>query len=171
MCSKQRPKLKITFYPENVVQSDKLQVLQKLQNTNALILKLTENIKGNVFNKPIPFITFQRVLSSEEEELPKLDGDPWSDYFISLQSFKHTETELTRNLKSGFIVLAFKVMDDCNTQRFDQGWSEWSGAISLTASLSRRKYEIRKVACYKGVNICPEIFKYMVLIEFLIPEG
>ena len=73
--------------------------------------------------------------------------------------------------KSGFIVLAFKVMDDDNTKLFDQGWSEWSGAISLTASLSRRKYEIRKVACYKGVNICPEIFKYIVLIEFLIPEG
>ena len=78
--------------------------------------------------------------------------------------------ELGSGPKSGFIILAFKVMDDDNTQLFDQGWSEWSGATQLTSRLSK-KYEIRKVACYKGVNICPEIFKYIVLIEFLIPEG
>ena len=72
--------------------------------------------------------------------------------------------------ESGFIVLGFKVMDDNNTQRFDQGWSEWSGAAQLTAILARN-YEIRKVTCYKGVNIYPGVFKYIILIEFIIPEG
>ena len=93
MGSEQRPEVTIKLYPENLVQNNKLQILQKLRKTNALILNLTENIKGNVFNQPFPFITFQRVSSSEK--LPKdlkLDGDPWSDYFISLQSFKHDET-------------------------------------------------------------------------------
>ena len=34
-----------------------------------------------------------------------------------------------------------------------------------------RKYEIRKVACYKGVNVCPDVFKYVTLIEFLMYDG
>ena len=72
--------------------------------------------------------------------------------------------------ESGFIVLAFKVKDDNNTQRFDQSWPEWSGAAQLTAILAR-KYEIRTVTCYKGVNIYPDVFKYIILIEFIIPKG
>ena len=106
MGSKQTPKVKIKLYPENLVQSNKLQILQNLQKTNALILNLAENIKGNVFNQPIPFITFQRVLPSEQ--LPndvKLDGDPWSDYFIQLQSFKRAEASTRNPSSSGILSL------------------------------------------------------------------
>ena len=56
----QRPEVTIKVYPEDLVHNNKLQILQKLRKTNALILNLTENIKGNVFNQPFPFITFQR---------------------------------------------------------------------------------------------------------------
>ena len=56
---------------------------------NALILQLKENIKGNVFNSPFPFIAFKRVSSSEKlAENLKKDGDPWTDYFITLDSYK-----------------------------------------------------------------------------------
>ena len=109
MGSEQRPEVTIKLYPENLVQNNKLQILQKLRKTNALILNLTENIKGNVFNQPFPFITFQRVSSSEK--LPKdlkLDGDPWSDYFISLQSFKHDETSTRNSSSSGMYYLTYK---------------------------------------------------------------
>ena len=46
MATERRPELKIKVYPEDLVNSNKLQVLQKLRKTNALILNLTENIKG-----------------------------------------------------------------------------------------------------------------------------
>ena len=51
-----------------------------------------------------------------------------------------------------------------------QGWDEWSGATQLATMLAR-KYELRKVACYKGVNVSPDVFKYIILIEFLIIDG
>ena len=118
MGSEQRPEVTIKLYPENLVQNNKLQILQKLRKTNALILNLTENIKGNVFNQPFPFITFQRVSSSEQ--LPKnlkLDGDPWSDYFIPLQSFKHDETS-TRNSSSSGIIFFIKFCTYIQTFNF-----------------------------------------------------
>ena len=49
-------------------------------------------------------------------------------------------------------------------------WAEWTGSAQLTKMLAR-KYEIRKVACYKGVNVCPDVFKYVTLIEFLMYDG
>ena len=72
--------------------------------------------------------------------------------------------------KSGYIILAFKVTDDDRTELYDQGWTEWSGATTLTGMLSR-KYEVIRVACYKGVNECPDVFKYIILIEFIILDG
>jgi hypothetical protein len=95
-----RPDVKIKVFPENLVHDHKLQILKKLKKTDALILNLTEDIKGNVLKKPFPFITFQRISSSEQ--LPrdlKLDGDPWSDYFITLKSFKK-ERAATKNPSS-----------------------------------------------------------------------
>ena len=89
MSTDRRPDLTIKVYPENMVQTKKINVLQQLLKTNALILHLQENIKGNVFNSPYPFITFKRVSSSEKlPENLKKDGDPYSDYFITLGSFK-----------------------------------------------------------------------------------
>ena len=72
--------------------------------------------------------------------------------------------------KSGYIILAFKVTDDDRTELYDQGWTDWSGATTLTGMLSR-KYEVIRVACYKGVNECPDVFKYIILIEFIILDG
>ena len=60
--------------------------------------------------------------------------------------------------------------DDDRTELYDQGWTDWSGATTLTGMLSR-KYEVIRVACYKGVNECPDVFKYIILIEFIILDG
>ena len=97
-----RPDVKIKVYPESLVYDHKLQILKKLKKTDALILNLTEDIKGNVLKKPFPFITFQRI--SANEQLPrdlKLDGDPWSDYFITLKSFKTKGTSTSKPSSSG----------------------------------------------------------------------
>ena len=94
-----RPDVKIKVYPENLVSNNKLQVLKKLKTTNALILNLTEQLPKN---KPFPFITIKRVSSSEQ--LPqnlKLDGDPWSDYFITLKSFRNNGASTTNSSSSG----------------------------------------------------------------------
>ena len=91
--AEQRPQLRIKVYPETLVKNNKLQILQELRNTNATTLSLSESIKGNIFNQPFPFLTFQRICSSEK--LPKKlksNGDPWIDYFVTLQSFKNDET-------------------------------------------------------------------------------
>ena len=67
-----RPDVKIKVFPENLVYDHKLQILKKLKKTDALILNLTEDIKGNVLKKPFPFITFQRI--SANEQLPRDAG-------------------------------------------------------------------------------------------------
>ena len=95
----QRPEITIKVYPENLVSDNKLQILKKLKTTNALILNLTEQLPKN---KPFPFITIKRISSSEQ--LPKnlkLDGDPWSDYFITLKSFRNNGASTTSSSSSG----------------------------------------------------------------------
>ena len=56
------------------------------------------------------------------------------------------------------------------THFHDKTWPEWSGATQLTGSLSKY-YDVRKVACYKGINVVPDVFKYVVLIELCIEIG
>ena len=65
--------------------------------------------------------------------------------------------------------MAFKVTDDDKTHYYDRTWEQWSGAASLCTQLNR-KYALRKVACYKGVNVVPDVFKYVVLIEFIMQD-
>lgn len=66
-------------------------------------------------------------------------------------------------------MLAFKVVDDDRTAFYDQTWSHWSGTSFLAQTLSK-EYSIRKIVCFKGVNVVPDVFKYLVLIEFLMDE-
>ena len=40
----------------------------------------------------------------------------------------------------------------------------------LSEHLSKQ-YAIRKIACFKGVNVYPDVFKYIVMIEFLMDEN
>ena len=88
MAPRQRPELTIKVYPEDQVQKHHLDVLQKLRQTNALILHLEESVKGNVINTPYPYITFKRVSSSDKlPENLKLDGDPLSDFFVTLKDY------------------------------------------------------------------------------------
>lgn len=169
---KQRPELTIKVYPEDMVVAQKLTILQKLRETNALILNLQESIKSNTTGTLYPFITFKRVSSSEK--LPsnlKRDGDPLSDFFITLKTYRNNNGSGGRSdnddRKSGFVLLAFKVHDDDQTTILDASWEQWSGAAILCKMLSKH-YEIRKVVCFKGVNIVPDVFKYFILIEYLM---
>ena len=128
--------------------ASKIQNLQYLIKTNALVLQLQENVSGSVFRTTYPFITFKRISGSDK--LPKnlkCDGDPLSDYFITLKSLKNNGEK--SGLKSGFVILAYKVTDDDRTIFYDQTWEIWSGAADLSSKLAT-KYEIRKIVCFKG---------------------
>jgi hypothetical protein len=53
------------------------------------VLQLRENIRGNVFNRPFPFIIIRRIPATEKlPENLKFDGDPLSDYFVTVRSGK-----------------------------------------------------------------------------------
>ena len=74
---------------------------------------------------------FRKVSSSEK--LPKNlkdDGDPLSDFFVTLKTHRCSNGGSSggsgRN-RSGYAILAFKVLDDDRTHLSDQTWSQWSG--------------------------------------------
>ena len=166
--SSSRPEAVIKVYPKTYYEAQKFKTLQFLLKTNALVLKLQESVSGNVFNTPYPFITFKRISSSDK--LPKnlkFDGDPLSDYFVTLKTLKNDADKSGSSKKSGFIILAYKVIDDDRTYFYDQTWETWSGGATLSAKLSH-VYEIRKIVCFKGVNVVPDVFKYIVMIEFFM---
>ena len=143
-----RPEAVIKVYPKDYFEPQKSKILQYLIKTNALVLQLQENVSGSVFRTTYPFITFKRISGSDK--LPKnlkCDGDPLSDYFITLKSLKNSGEK--SGLKSGFVILAYKVTDDDRTIFYDQTWEIWSGAADLSSKLAT-KYEIRKIVCFKG---------------------
>ena len=139
------------------------EMLQFLDETGGrgLVLHLRENIQGNVFNRPFQYINIRDV--NEYEQLPenlKNDGDPMSDFFVTLRKLKstraltmqlaqdlHEEDEI--RLQKRCIILAFKVLDDDKTSMLDQTWKTWTGASELLTQLSPL-YEITGVSCYKG---------------------
>ena len=155
------------------------EMLQFLQETkgHGMVLHLRENIQGNVFNRPFQYIVIREI--ENYEKLPqnlKNDGDPMSDFFVTLRKLKSRRTTTTSQLihdvfdvdeirfQKRYIILGFKVLDDDKTSILDQTWKHWTGACELLTKLSP-VYEITGVACYKGVNLVPDIFKYFVLIE------
>merc|ERR1719433_535331 len=136
-----------------------------------------KNTRPEVIIKVFP----KNYVAQKEVKLPKNlkdDGDPLSDFFISLKTIRHSGGSSSSGegnsggsgrSKSGYAILAFKVTDDDRTHLTDPGWPEWSGASKLTMSLSK-EYSIRKVACFKGCNVYPDVFKYVVMIEFVMDE-
>lgn len=62
-----------------------------------------------------------------------------------------------------------KVLNDDQTALFDKNWHEWTGASLILSDLAK-VYRIRKVSCYKGLNVVPGVFKYCVFIEFLMTD-
>ena len=143
-----RPEAVIKVYPKDYYEPQKTKILQFLIKTNALVLQLQENVSGSVYRTPYPFITFKRI--SNSDKLPKnlkTDGDPLSDYFVTLKSLKMGEK--SGKQKSGFVILAYKVTDDDRTIFYDQTWETWSGTAGLSSKLAT-EYEIRKIVCFKG---------------------
>ena len=144
-----RPEAVIKVYPKDYYEPQKSKILQFLIKTNALVLQLQENVSGSVYRTPYPFITFKRISSSDK--LPKnlkTDGDPLSDYFVTLKSLKMGEK--SGKQKSGFVILAYKVTDDDRTIFYDQTWETWSGTAALSSKLATQ-YDIRKIVCFKGI--------------------
>ena len=141
---------------------------------NGIILHLRESIQGNVFNRPFQFIAIRQI--DKFEHLPKNlknDGDPMSDFFITLnridQKQHRAENAMKKqekdvNNKNRYIIVAFKVLDDDKTSILDHSWKDWTGAKEIVAKISS-VYNITSVACFKGVNLVPDIFKYFVLIK------
>ena len=172
-----RPEVIIKVFPKNYVAQKEVKVLKELKKTNALILSLREH--SAPYTCPYPFLYIRKISSTEK--LPKNlkdDGDPLSDFFISLKTIRHSGSSSSGGggnsggsgrSKSGYAILAFKVTDDDRTHLTDPSWPEWSGASKLTMSLSK-EYSIRKVACFKGCNVYPDVFKYVVMIEFVMDE-
>ena len=154
-----------------------LHFLEETQN-QGMVLHLRENISGNVFNRPFQYINIREI--TEYEKLPqnlKNDGDPMSDFFVTLRKLKskrngQTSAQLLQDVyntdedrfQKRFIILAFKVLDDDKTSILDKTWKYWTGACDLLMRISH-EYEVSGVSCFKGVNIVPDIFKYFVLIE------
>ena len=56
-----------------------------------------------------------------------------------------------------------QVLDDDKTFMFDQTWKIWTGASELLSRLLKT-YSVTGVTCFKGVNVIPDIFKYIVVI-------
>ena len=156
-----------------------LQFLAETQN-QGMVLHLRENISGNVFNRPFQYINIREI--TDYEKLPenlKNDGDPMSDFFVTLRKLKskrngQTSAQLLHDVytidedrfQKRFIILAFKVLDDDKTSILDKTWKYWTGACDLLMKLSAApEYEVSGVSCFKGVNLVPDIFKYFVLIE------
>ena len=154
------------------------EMLHFLQETkgHGVVLHLRENIQGNVFNRPFQYINIREI--EDYEKLPqnlKNDGDPMSDFFVTLRKIKSRRAATAQliqdvyevdeiRFQKRYIILAFKVLDDDKTSMLDQTWKHWTGACELLTKLSP-VYEITGVSCYKGVNLVPDIFKYFVLIE------
>ena len=147
---------------------------------NGIILHLRESIQGNVFNRPFQFIAIRQI--DKFEHLPKNlknDGDPMSDFFITLnridQKPHRAENAMRKqdkdiDNKNRYIIVAFKVLDDDKTSVLDHSWKDWTGAKEIVAKISS-VYDITSVACFKGVNIVPDIFKYFVLIKVNLYAG
>ena len=141
---------------------------------SGIILHLMESIQGNVFNRPFQYIAIREI--DKFESLPKNlknDGDPMSDFFVTLSKI-HSKRDNEENEESGekndmyaqnrYIIIAFKVLDDDKTSVLDHSWKSWTGAKAFATKLPKI-YEITDVACFKGVNLVPDIFKYFVLIK------
>jgi len=174
----------------------------KLEGT--LVLRLREDIEGNVFNQPYQYMIIRNIIP--EDTLPsnlKNDGDPMSDFFCTLHKveLRHELTEAGEEMiltldtadsggksqqvisrsprlvqnrdsdsKRRAIIMAFKVLDDDKTFMFDETWKIWTGASELLAKLLKM-YSVAGVTCFKGVNVIPDIFKYIVVIQFELGEG
>ena len=144
------------------------------EKRNGIILHLRESIQGNVFNRPFQYIAIRKI--DNVEILPKNlknDGDPMSDFFITLNHIKSKRKRMSDNERKAckdikdrnrYIIVAFKVLDDDKTSVLDSSWKCWTGAKEIVTKISS-VYDINSVACFKGVNLVPDIFKYFVLIK------
>lgn len=92
MASGPRPDTEIKLYPVLTDQLEQRVALDELSRAKGLVLKLIENIQGNVFNRPFPYVSIRSIPTSEA--LPanlKNDGDAFKDYFFTLRGVKRQD--------------------------------------------------------------------------------
>ena len=136
-----------------------------LKDSNGFVLRLAENIQGNIFNRPFPYIALRHMSSRSAKRIghDRDDGDPHKDYFYTLRSVARREI---RDETVGFVFMGFKVLDNAQVEMLDLTWPEWSGAREMLRALDGRGYVIKRVTCLKGVNQKADVFKYSIVIEF-----
>lgn len=159
--SRHRPDTKVKLYPQVETHADRGEQLQELKSLGqGLVLQLAENIQGNVFNKPFPFLHLRSIPGNEK--LPdnlRLDGDPYSDFFFTVRSVRRDKGKTI-----GYVFMGFKVLNNDQVYELDQDWKEWTGTAKILRSLSRY-YAIKRVQCWKANSVKPDIFKYAIVIE------
>ena len=110
MLASRKPDIELKIFPLVKDYEENKMMLRELQEVKeGLVVKLVENIHGNVFNRPFPYIHLRNIESNEN--LPKdlkNDGDPWKDYFYTIRSVYREKKEKTL----GFIFMGYKVLND-----------------------------------------------------------
>lgn len=161
--SPRRPDTKIKIYLEPEDADEERAVHRELERfRGGLVLKLAENVAGNVFNRPFPYLALRPVSTSERlpEDLSD-DGDPTDDFFVTLKALGvQTESEC------GFVIMGYKTLhneDGCGGD-LDASWAQWTGAAELARALAR-DYAVERVHCWKAPNAKQDHFKYLVMIE------
>lgn len=85
--------------------------------SDCLVLQLSENIQGNVFNRPWPYIVMRQMTPSSGKAKQHRhtghiiqDDDPSKDYFFTLRSIRRENGGGHKPL--GFIFMGFKVLNN-----------------------------------------------------------
>ena len=84
----------------------------KRSKPDTMVLRLAEGIRGNVFNRPYPFVAVRAIPGGER--LPddlKNDGDPSKDYFTTVRAARREKGggAAKNETTIGYVFMGFKV--------------------------------------------------------------
>lgn len=149
--SRHRPDMEIKIFRQHQAEQEIAlkELWQRCRDGDSLVVRLAENIHGNIFNKPFPFVHFRRI--PKDEKLPedlKKDGDPWRDYFTTLRSIRREKSEQSL----GFVFMGFKVLNDDHNEILDTTWKEWTGVqvVAVGNRLNRNILPYKSYTSFLG---------------------
>ena len=181
------PDTVIKLYEDHKNKNEHRSQLEELQTINetkpdGYLLHLRESLQGNIFNRPFQYILLRHLQDREKHSSQNVtdDDDPMSDYFVTLEKtqchlkskvnpLQEDETVVAMFEEKRYVILAYKVVDNNNESKLERNWRQWTGTTELLKGLAIT-YKILSVWCLKGVNVTPDIFKYVVIIELSIDK-